>query len=42
MHLLGLSLGFGVAMALDFILLKNIVKNDPVNNSVYLPRVYDH
>ena len=27
-HLLGLSLGFGVAMALDFILLKNIVRNE--------------
>ena len=35
MHLLGLSLGFGVAMALDFILLKNIVRNETFKASHY-------
>jgi len=35
MHLLGLSLGFGVAMALDFILLKNIVRNETFRANHY-------
>ena len=34
-HLLGLSLGFGVAMALDFILLKNIVRNETFRANHY-------
>ncbi len=35
MHLLGLSLGFGVAMALDLILLKNIVRYETFRANHY-------